>query len=64
PAGSEPTMWAPFDITVSYAPIGGVITTDIIPYCQVSDWGKGLKTDDGNMTIDLTLISDIPLLNV
>lgn len=64
PAGSDPTMWAPFDITVAYAPIGGVITTDIIPYCQVTDWEKGMSTEDGNMTIELSLVTDIPILNV
>lgn len=64
PAGSNPCDWAPFDITVSFAPIGGVVTTDIIPMCQVTDWEKGMSTEDGNMTIEFALVTDIPLLNV
>lgn len=54
---------APFNIVVAYAPLGGQITTDIVPYCQVQRYTKGMTTDDGNMTIDLELITDIPLLN-
>ncbi|MBQ4278355.1 MAG: hypothetical protein IJC16_00180 [Rikenellaceae bacterium] len=63
PPGTDPTDWAPFNITVCYAPIGGQTTTDIIPYCQVTDWEKGMTTEDGNMTIVLNLMTDIPLLN-
>lgn len=64
PPGTDPCDWPPFTVTVSYAPIAGQITTDIIPYCQISDWEKGMTTDDGNMTIVLALVTDIPLLNV
>ena len=64
PPGTDPTDWAPFDITVVYAPVGGVMTRDIVPTCQVTQYQKGMSTEDGHMTIELQLISDIPLLNV
>jgi len=64
PAGTNPCDWPPFDVTVAYAPLGGELTTDIVPYCQISEWKKGMSTEDGNMTIELSLITDIPLLNV
>lgn len=64
PPGSDPTDWAPFDVTVVYAQIGGVMTRDIVPTCQVTDYEKGMTTEDGNMTIELSLITDVPLLNV
>lgn len=63
PAGSDPTDWAPFEWVVSYAPEGDVITTDIIPYCRVTSWEKGMRTDDGHMTIELNMVTGIPLLN-
>jgi len=64
PPGTDPTDWAPFDVVVTYAPVGGVITRDIVPTCQVRKYSKGLSTEDGHMTIELELITDIPLLNV
>ena len=64
PPLTDPTDWAPFDITVSYAPLGGIVTTDIIPACQCNDWEKGMSTEDGHKTITLQLITDVPLLNV
>ena len=64
PPGSDPTDWAPFDIAVVYAPLGGIMTRDIVPSCQVTSYEKGMSTEDGNMTIELQLITDIPLLNV
>ena len=63
PPGTDVCDLAPFNIVVAYAPLGGQITTDIVPYCQVQRYAKGMTTDDGNMTIDLELITDIPLLN-
>lgn len=62
--GIDPTDWPPFSITVAYAPLFGQITVDTIPYCQITDWEKGMTTDDGNMTIVLNMITDIPILNV
>jgi hypothetical protein len=64
PLGTDPTDWAPFDITVVYAPVGGIITRDVVPTCQVTSYEKGMSTEDGHMTIELALITDIPLLNV
>lgn len=64
PAGTDPTDWNPFDVVVSYAPVGGVITTDIVPMCRVNAWKKGMKTDDDHQTIELGLTTGIPLLNV
>lgn len=64
PPLTDPTDWAPFDIAVSYAPLGGIITTDIVPACQVTSWEKGMGTEDGHKTIELNLITDIPLLNM
>jgi len=64
PPGKDPTDWAPFEGTVAYAPEGGVITTDIVPYCRVTSWEKGMTTEDDFMTIDLNLVTGIPKLNV
>lgn len=64
PPGTDPTDWAPFDMVITYGQLGGVLTRDIVPTCQVNDYEKGISTDDGNMTIELQLITDIPLLNV
>ena len=64
PAFRDPTDWAPFDMVVAYAPEGGVITTDIVPYCRVTDWEKGMSNDDDNMTVELTLQTGVPMLNV
>lgn len=63
PPGTDVTDLAPFNIVTAYAPLGGQLVTDIVPYCQVTRYTKGMTTDDGNMTIDLEMISDIPLLN-
>lgn len=64
PAGKDPTDWAPFEMVVAYAPEGGVITIDIVPFCRVASWEKGITTDDDHMTIDLNLVTGIPRLNV
>lgn len=63
PAGLDVTNLAPFNIVVAYAPTGGQLTTDVVPYCQIQRYTKGMSTDDGNMTIELEMITDIPLLN-
>jgi len=64
PPGMDPTDWVPFIMTVSYAPAGGVPVTDVVPFCRVTDWEKGMSTEDGNMTIELALTTGIPKLNV
>lgn len=64
PKGTDPTDWRAFPITVSYAPIGGVLITDVIPSCRVSGWAKGMGTEDGNMTIELELVTGVPVLNI
>lgn len=64
PRGKDPTDWAPFEMVVAYAPEGGVITTDVIPNCRVTDFEKGMGTDTENMTVTLNLRTGIPLLNV
>lgn len=64
PRGKDPTDWAPFEMVVAYAPEGGVITTDIVPFCRVTDWEKGMSQEDGNMTIELSLVTGLPQLNV
>lgn len=64
PRGTDPTDWVAFPVSVSYAPEGGVMTTDIVPFCRVNSWKKGMKTEDGHMTIELSLTTGIPQLNV
>jgi len=63
PAGKDPCDWAPFEMVVAYAPIGGVIITDVIPYCRVGSYGKKIGTGDQSMLIELELITGIPKLN-
>lgn len=63
PAGTDPTDWAPFEVTVCYQMESGQLVTDIVPFCRVSDYTKGLSTGDANMTIDLSLVTGIPILN-
>lgn len=64
PAGKDPTDWSPFNLTVSYAPEGGVPSTDVVPFCRVNNWEKGMSTEDGNMTIELSLTTGVPQLSV
>lgn len=54
--GKDLTNIAPFTITVAYAPEGGVATVDQLLFARVSSYKKGMKTGDGNMTIDCTLV--------
>lgn len=63
PAGKDPTDWSPFEMIVAYAPEGGVITTDIVPYCRVNEYTKKFSQDDQSMWIELTLTTGIPKLN-
>ncbi len=64
PAGTDITDAAPTNITVSYAPLGGVITTDSIPYAQCSSFTKAISTDDDHMEVELTFVTDIPKFNI
>jgi hypothetical protein len=64
PPGMDPTDWVPFTMTISYAPLGGVPVTDVVPFCRVSQWEKGMSTEDGNMTVELQLTTGIPQLHV
>lgn len=64
PAGVDITDAAPTNITVSYAPVGGVITTDVIPYAQCTGFSKSVSSSDDHMEIDLTFVNDIPKFNV
>jgi hypothetical protein len=41
-----------------------VPVTDVIPFCRVNNWEKGMSTEDGNMTIELALTTGIPQLSV
>ena len=64
PSGVDPCDWEPFTMTIAYAPLGGIITRDVIPFCRVNSFKKGITTEDGNMTIDLQLTTGLPLYNV
>lgn len=62
--GTDPTDWNAFEIVASYAPDNGIVITDVIPFCRVNSWKKGMKTEDGHQTIELSLTTGIPQLNV
>ena len=47
---------APFDITVSYLPESGIITTDKIRNCQFDENKVDWKEGDLNQQVELTLI--------
>lgn len=64
PPGKDPTDWPAFPMVVSYAPEGGTPVTDLVPFCRVNNWEKGMSTEDGEMTIDLNLTTGIPQLNI
>lgn len=53
--GSKATQ-LDFDLVVSYAPMGGVPTTDILKSCRITEVKKGIKTDDKNMVVELPLV--------
>ena len=54
--GKDVTDLTGFGITVSYAPEGGKETTDQLLTVRVRKFKKGMKTGDGNMTIDCELL--------
>lgn len=59
-AGKDLTNIAPFTVTVAFAPEGGVATIDQLLFVRIASYKKGMKTGDGNMTVDCTLaIGDI-----
>lgn len=64
PKGMDPTDWIPFTMVISYAPLGGVPVTDVVNFCRVNQFEKGMANSDMNSTIELTLKTGIPLLNV
>lgn len=55
-AGKDITDMAPFQITVAYAPEGGVIKTDILKSVRFGEVKKGMKSGDPNMEIQIPLI--------
>lgn len=55
-AGKDITDLKGFSIAAAYAPEGGKESTDILTYCRAGEWKKGMKTGDGNMTIDIPLV--------
>jgi len=58
----DPLFLPPFPITVSYAPEGGVITTDKLKSVEFTEWKKSMKTGDPNMEIELPItIGDIEM---
>lgn len=60
PVGKDLTDITAFTVTVAYAPEAGVATVDQLLYVRISAYKKGMKTGDGNMTVDCTLaIGDI-----
>jgi len=56
PPGKDITDIVEFTIVVSYAPEGGVITTDKLMSCCVTELKKGMKTGDDSMVIELPLV--------
>lgn len=54
--GKDITDIKPFTVTVSYAPEGGVVTTDQIISAQYTEIKKGMKQGDGNMEIEIPLV--------
>jgi hypothetical protein len=41
---------------VSYAPEGGIITTDTLFGCEFNEWKKGMKVNDPNMEIVMPMM--------
>lgn len=64
PSGKSMSDVTGFDITVSYAPKGGEVTTDRLRYCRVGGTKKGMKTGDANMEIELPLVIGDIVYNV
>ncbi len=54
-AGKDLTDLTPFNITVSYAPEGGVATTDQLVGCRFKKIPKSMKAGDPNQEIEMDL---------
>lgn len=54
--GKDLTDISAFTIPVGYAPEGGVATIDTLLSVRISEFKKGMKTGDGNMTVDCNLV--------
>ena len=54
--GQDLTDIKPFPIVISYAPEGGVITTDILKTVEVTKVNKAITKDDTHMIVPLELI--------
>lgn len=52
------------ELTVSYAPDGGVVTTDQIQRGRISKVTKGFKNGDGNMVVELPIKTPKILYNI
>jgi hypothetical protein len=52
------------EITISYAPEGGLRTTDQVKYVRFTKVGKALKNGDGNMVVELPFKSTKILYNI
>lgn len=52
------------EVTCSYAPAGGVITTDQITRARITEVKKAFKNGDGNMVIELPLKTPKILYNI
>lgn len=53
-ADSDPKN-AVMEITVSYAPEGGVATTDVLKYAMITEFEKGMASGDTHAEISLPL---------
>lgn len=56
PKGRSLTQLSAFNITVSYAPEGGAVKTDLLKSYRFGELKKGMKTGDPNMEIELALV--------
>jgi len=56
PPGKRLQDIAPFDIVVVYENENGVIDTDIIRACEFTNNKRDVKTGDGTIAVELTLI--------
>jgi hypothetical protein len=52
----DPLFIPPSNITVSYAPEGGIVTTDKLFGCEFTEWKKGMKVNDPNMEIVMPMM--------
>jgi hypothetical protein len=64
PPGKDLTDISAFPVTVGYCPEGGVATVDQLLFVRISEYKKGMKTGDGNMTVDCTLVVGDIIFNV